>query len=294
LPFLLYRKFLIAGLDKKIKSGHLLDGESQKAKDSWMKRSRIINESSDIKYIKGVEDAGKFKNGWIIMHNGLKVNPFCFYGLGGIYMIMENKGMHEPQEERVFEAVIKSMREGAVMLELGSYWAFYSMWFSKIVKNAKTYLIEPDGLNLKYGSINMKANGLKATAVCQAFVGASSSIDHKKQRTVCIDDFVKEYNIPFIDILHSDIQGYELDMLKGAINTIEAKKIGYVFISTHSNDLHAQCLDFLNKYGFISIASANRTQSYSYDGVLVMRAPYYDGIGQIEISLRGVEKTVPA
>ena len=285
--FLLYRKlYATSMLIRKIEDGSYIKFLTSKEKETLKNRIDIVLQSDDNKLINRVADSGKFVNGWLILHNGIRVNPYSYYGEKYFPLIVENRGVHEPQEERVFSEVLKGMPDGATMIELGSYWSFYSIWFSKMVKNAVNYMVEPDFLNLKYGKINFKANGLKPTSFYQAFVGASSSVDAQGQKTMCIDDFVQEHNIPFIDILHSDIQGFELDMLKGAVKTIEARKIGYMFISTHSNPLHYQCIDFLKNYGYELIASADKQQTYSFDGVLVMRAPYYKGIGPVEISLR--------
>src|SRR5690606_28520719 len=110
----------------------------------------------------------------------------------------------------------------------------------------------------------------------------------RNKKIINIDSFCKLKNIDFIDILHSDIQGYEYDMLLGATEMLSSKKIGCVFISTHSNELHEKCLNFLtDNFGFKLISSANLDQSYSYDGVIVMKSPQYmplDGVNNIKIT----------
>jgi hypothetical protein len=75
-------------------------------------------------------------------------------------------------------------------------------------------------------------------------------------------------------------------MLKGAIKSFQERKIGYVFISTHSNELHDACLDFLVQRNFIIIATANLDESFSEDGLIAARAPHFDGIGPVLISKR--------
>jgi hypothetical protein len=89
-------------------------------------------------------------------------------------------------------------------------------------------------------------------------------------------------------MLHSDIQGYEFEMLLGAEKTFREKKIGYVFISTHSNEVHYQCLDFLKRYDFVVLASADLDQTYSEDGLIAARASYFPGIDPIAISKRKI------
>lgn len=239
----------------------------------------------DNSLIPRVADAGKIKGGYMIMHNGLKVDPLSYYGYKGKKILRKNKGLHEPQEERVFAEVLKKLPDNAVMLELGSYWAFYSMWFNSVVKNATCYMIEPHELLIQTGMKNFEINQMKGNFY-NAYIGEKSTSNEKGEKIISVDDFIGEKNIDFVHVLHSDIQGFEMDMLRGAKKLIENKKVGYFFISTHSNELHEQCIAYLKQYGFILIAAANMDESYSYDGLIVMRAPYFEGIGPLEISLR--------
>lgn len=145
-------------------------------------------------------------------------------------------------------------------------------------------MIEPDAFNMGHGKRNFKLNHLKGEFV-QAFVGRKNE-NNLPVKTICIDDFIKEKKIPFVDMLHSDIQGYEYEMLLGSEKSFAEKKVGYVFISTHSNEIHYQCMDFLKARGFLIIASADLDQTYSEDGLIAARAPYYSGIGVVDIALR--------
>ena len=97
--------------------------------------------------------------------------------------------------------------------------------------------------------------------------------------------------IEFIDILHSDIQGFEYDMLLGSAQTIKENKIGYVFISTHGNDVHYKCLHFLVQHKFKILCDADEYETYSLDGLIVARAEHYKGLDKIEISLKRKERT---
>ena len=57
-------------------------------------------------------------------------------------VLHRNRGVHEPGEERMFAEVIRRMPPGALMIELGSYWAFYSTWFGKAVPSARIFCVE--------------------------------------------------------------------------------------------------------------------------------------------------------
>jgi methyltransferase FkbM-like protein len=279
---LLLRKFI----GYYLASSGLFDSFFRKYKVSpeWEKRISYVLSSADNDFIPRFTDAGKIENGKQLMHNGLRIYLGSYYGPEYSRMLLLSRGVHEPQEERVFMEVLKDIGENGVMIEMGAFWSFYSMWFKKEVRGAVNYMIEPDAFNLGQGKRNFRLNNMDGKFI-QAFVGKTSS-RNKNGSTICVDDLVKAEQISFIDILHSDIQGFEYEMLLGAEKTFENKMIGYIFISTHSNVLHYKCLDFLIHKGFFIIASADIDESFSEDGLIVARAPYFHGIGQIAISKR--------
>ena len=53
----------------------------------------------DNQFIPRVPDAGKLEGGQVVMHNGIKVGGMGYYGAGILNMLIENRGVHEPQEE---------------------------------------------------------------------------------------------------------------------------------------------------------------------------------------------------
>ncbi len=252
--------------------------------DGWNERIQDVVNCPDNLYIERHPDAGKVYKGKQVMHNGILSTLGGYYGEGIVQMLVKNKGVHEPQEEYAFEKVLSTMPAGASMLELGAYWSFYSIWFNKKVTGAKNFLVEPNLFNMLYGINNFKLNDVKGKFT-QAYIGKAASV-FEGIPVICIDDYVAENNISFINILHSDIQGYEYDMLQGAAKTITDRKIGYAFISTHGNKAHYQCLDFLLANDFVILCSADEQDTYSLDGLIVARANHYAGIEKIEISLK--------
>ncbi len=219
-----------------------------------------------------VPGAGRFKNGRVIMHNGISVDPRSFYGIYGLLLLHCNRGVHEPQEELVFGRVLPEQREGALMLELGSYWSFYSLWFHRCVKGARCIMVEPVAENLHAGQKNFQLNGAKGQFV-HAYVGGRNGRHQDGTSIIGVDDFLKEQAIDWVDILHADIQGFELDMLTGAAQSLRERRVRCAFVSTHTNELHSECEELLAKAGYRIITSINRDASYSEDGILVAKAP---------------------
>ena len=256
--------------------------EGQKAE--WRERIDLAVGCPDTNKINCLSGTAKLEGDYFLMHNGIKILPLSYYGYPMLQLLHENKGIHEPQEEYVFQEVLKSMRPGATMIELGAYWSFYSMWFHKEVEGAKNYMIEP--WEIEHGIKNFEINDLKGEFF-QFYISKEPGVHHDGSNIISVDSFVADQKIEFVDILHSDIQGNELLMLEGAKELLSSRKVGYVFVSTHSNDLHKDCAAVLDGHGFVQLCSADLDETYSYDGLLVYRNPDYPGLDKVEISHRG-------
>lgn len=163
-------------------------------------------------------------------------------------MLIENTGVHEPQEERAFEEIIRLVPEDCVMLELGAYWGFYSLSLLLQCPQAKCYLVEPDTQNLLSGKINFGLNGREGHFT-QAYVDENPK---EKPQTISVDTFCQKHQIQHLNILHSDIQGFELAMLRGAASFLKEGRVDYLFISTHSAELHRDCMLKLRELGYVS------------------------------------------
>ncbi|MEO1448474.1 MAG: FkbM family methyltransferase [Bacteroidota bacterium] len=267
----------------KIKAGNVLEDLPAVEREDWKARIKMVQEAPDNALIPRHPDAGKLIGGDFVMHNGIRINPMSYYSSGNLVLLEANKGVHEPQEEYVFQEVLKSLEPGSVMIELGAFWAFYSLWFQEVVPEAKSYMVEP--VNVWQGQENFRLNRKKGVFK-KAMVGAKPAKLDNGEEVVSVDSFVKAQNISRIDILHSDIQGYELDMLKGCEEVLRQGLVRYFFISTHSNELHDACVDFLKEAGFEILNSVNKDQSYAFDGLLVAHNPKFGEPVRVETSIR--------
>lgn len=251
-------------------------------KAMWIERIRKVKISEDNDKIQKVDNAGKLIANKLVMHNGLVIDPLSYYGAPVMRMLMENKAVHEPQEEYVFQEILKTLPENAVMLELGCYWGFYSMWFNSKIKGAKNVLVDNhDGIQRAKGNFAMnKLNG----EFMEAYIGKENP--HSPVRISNVDEIADFFKLDFIHILHCDIQGFELEMLETMPHQLQKNGIGYVFISTHSNDLHYSCIEFLQNNGFSILCHADLDKSFSEDGLIVAKADSFKGIEEVQISMR--------
>jgi FkbM family methyltransferase len=250
-------------------------------------RIKMTVSCGDCDQIPKVQHAGEVfdspQGHYQLMHNGVKVVEDGYCGHWMTELIRQLKGHHEPQEEKVFHEIVARLRPGATMIELGSWWSYYSLWLKKAVPDAKNYLIEPDPYNLEVGRKNFELNDADGHFF-QAVVGRASlpsvpfrcESDNRERmlEMVCLDDFVEREGIDTVDLLLCDIQGFELQMLLGAKRCIEQGRLRFLVLSTHHHSIsrdplmHEKCLQFLKDNGAYIIAAHTIDESYSGDGLI--------------------------
>lgn len=230
----------------------------------------IISDPNNVR-IPRVDSAGlvgtdtRFKDPFILMHNGIHI----LIGENGYYeefsnILGINRGVHEPQEEYAFSQILKHVNPKLPMLELGAYWGFYSLWYKKHCPESKVYLMEPEKHNLQVGKNNFLLNRQEGTFI-NNLIGEGG---------MDVEEFLVENRIQKLSILHVDIQGAEMYLLNSISTALDDKKIEYIFLSTHSQELHIDCVKKLEKHGYKILCSADFAyETFSYDGIIVACDP---------------------
>lgn len=226
--------------------------------------------------------AGIVDEGYVTLHNGHRV-PLS--GEGAYYgdfsrILVFNRGVHEPLEEFAFQSLIPYLPERPVMLELGAYWAHYSMWMAQARPRAQLHLVEPDPEKLKSGQANLARNGYEGRFF-REFVGRGG---------FSVDAHMAAQGLEWITLLHSDIQGFELEMLEGAKHALSGHRISHLFVSTHSQVLHRDVVQVLKEFGYrIEVSSDFERHSTSFDGFAMATAPGRPAVFQDEPPFMGRE-----
>lgn len=232
--------------------------------------------ADDADYIPKIVGAGQFfeENGikYQLMHNGIKVIKHGYYGAWMSDIIYTLRGHHEPQEEKVFYEILQHIPPNATMVELGSYWGYYSLWFSKTIPQANNWLIEPDPSCMALGLTNFALNKKKGH-FSLGYIQMRDADPHTfiRAKRIYIDTFLREKGIEHVNILHSDIQGAEYEMLLTCEESLKNRKIDYLFISTHSPEIHQACKNLLITSDYFIVSEHDMAESCSYDGLLVAR-----------------------
>lgn len=211
-------------------------------------------------------EAGVVTDGLVTLHNGHRVplrGPHAYYE-GFSDILIYNRGVHEPLEEFAFQEMLAALPPAPAMLELGAYWGHYSMWLKQARPAARVHLVEPEAANLAAGRENFARHGY-AGSFEQAFVGTGQFE---------VDRWMGTSGLDRLTILHSDIQGFEGEMLDGAQATLGAQRADYVFISTHDQSLHEQIRERMAGFGYrVELSSDFDAQTTSYDGFLLAVHP---------------------
>jgi len=261
-----------------------------------LRRIEITSNCHDSDYIPKCENAGNviaLSNGIMVqlMFNGLKVVAGGYYGDWMQQIIQNLYGHHEPQEEKVFFEIVKAIKQikgseaPLAIMELGSFWSYYSLWFSVEFPKSKALLIEPDVNYLNVGVKNFELNGLKGFFVNEVVskedkneIDFVQESDGKKIKVKVFDfdNTLKLNNLNSVDILMCDIQGHESYFFHQINRALKGGKVQIAIISTHHKSIsgswttHENLLKYLTEIGGHIIAEHSVSESFSGDGLIAV------------------------
>ena len=226
-----------------------------------------------------------------IMHNGLVVEAGCYYGPMMTAIIADLHGHHEPQEEVVFDTMIRRLADSSdaepVIVEFGSFWAYYTMWFCRALPHARGVCLEPDPVYLSVGRRNAELNGLSerisflAGAVGEfpgtelefrtESTGASVTVGQFDLESLCTETGVTGVSLAMVDI-----QGFESVLLPRAADLLRSGFVRFLLVSTHHQLIsgnfltHQETRDLLVGLGAHIIAEHAIGESCSGDGLIAV------------------------
>lgn len=173
-------------------------------------------------------------------------------------------GSYESEKASLFE---KTLKKGNIVFDIGAHVGFYTLLSAELAgKEGKVFSFEPLMANYEYLKKHIEINNYKNITPFNVAVsdkdgfaffakGENTSTGHLtsngeiKIKTIALDDWINEKRLPVPDILKIDVEGAELAVLKGAEDLLR-KNHPIIFLSTHSNDIHKKCCDFLLSLGY--------------------------------------------
>lgn len=194
-----------------------------------------------------------------------------------------------------FQAIKELIKKNEpVVFDLGANCGFFTLRTLDFFPKAKIYAFEPQlKVNNKFKQ-NIKANNLQDRISLHKFAVAESNSsstfyenrspisasllkEKVSRRTIrkkypveiiSLNWFIEEFSVPCPDILKIDVEGSELDVLKGS--TVLFNQISILFIEVHPPICTAdQVGDFLHSFGFERSKRLERLQNKDQDLVFV-------------------------
>ncbi|MGF1924652.1 MAG: FkbM family methyltransferase [Bacteroidia bacterium] len=173
-----------------------------------------------------------------------------------------------------FNLIKDSVKEDQICFDVGANMGFYSIWLSKFTNN-KIYSFEPNKKNydrlIENISINKGANiianncGLSDQSGSAKFTKSRDGENHivlektdlstETIQLQTIDEVIETNNIERIGYLKIDVEGFELNVLKGAKLCLKKKQVDIIQLeinnSIHNSHHSIQDLvTFLESYGY--------------------------------------------
>lgn len=158
-------------------------------------------------------------------------------------------------ELEVFGRLSEILKPGLVFVDVGAHIGRFSFPIARLLsENGLVIAIEPDPISFKALMMGIRLNGFNnviglnialsegggSVLLCRKFVTATSSIVERENCSDLVevpmkslDSLVKELNIPRVDIVKIDVEGAELQVLRGAILTFKKFK-PHVFVEVRS------------------------------------------------------------
>jgi len=213
-----------------------------------------------------------------IMHEGTRVIADGYCGAWMTDIIGGLSGHHEPQEELLFHHLLAHVATESLIVELGSYWAYYANWYLGAVPGSTAICVEPDPAHLEVGRQNLAINNRTARCL-RAWVGAvpaaapgdvSAGID-----CLDMDAVLALADGRRIEILHMDVQGAELPFIHSMRSAVAAGRVRFLVASTHHESIsgsprtHEDCLEALRGLGATVFTEHDVFESFSGDGLIV-------------------------
>ncbi|MCR6488788.1 FkbM family methyltransferase [Amycolatopsis sp. OK19-0408] len=258
------------------------------------RRMRATAGCPDADGIPKVEHAGESRDhegGRVqVMHNGLLVEEGGYYGAWMTEIIRVLRGHHEPQEELVFHRIVERLAADGgdpVMLEFGSFWTYYGLWFCHAFPTGRAVALEPDPAYLEVGRRNAALNGYgDRVRFVQAAIGdrpgeplAFAAESDGRTYTVAQHDLASllaAMDLPRADLVLADVQGAETLLLDRARGDLEAGRVRFLVVSTHHHTIsgdpltHQNALRTLLDAGAHVIAEHSVGESFSGDGLIAV------------------------
>ena len=169
-------------------------------------------------------------------------------------------------ERDKMECFREYLRPGSVVYDVGANVGIYTVLACRMVGvEGRVFSFEPSPDNVQRLAENIRVNKFNnveivpsAVSVTDGFATFDSEADPCVRKisesgalrveTVSLDSFVASGK-PFPNLMKIDVEGAELDVLRGAQKLL-VEHGPTIFLATHGEQVHAECVSFLKELGY--------------------------------------------
>ena len=173
-------------------------------------------------------------------------------------------GSYESNKQRELPARIKP---GHVVYDLGANAGYFTLMGSVLTgPHGRVISFEPLPANLVFLQRHLELNRIQNCTVVDAAVAAHEGTAHFTStgdrsmthladggditvRVVTLDGMLERGEIPPADVIKCDVEGAELDVLRGA-DAVLRKHHPLIFLDTHSAEAQSECRKLLGDLGY--------------------------------------------
>jgi len=192
-----------------------------------------------------------------------------------MYIYLDDDGiskdlyLYKEREKFATECLKSFIKEDDIIIEIGANIGYYVLVESKIAKKGKIFALEPMSFSRKLLTMNVKLNNVENVEIYPFAIGDQNKeqdfytytkinvsgfnlkphenlVSTKKVKIMTLDNFIEKYlGDARPDVLRMDVEGFEYNVIKGAMNTIKNCNKLRIFMEIHPHILSQEQLNEL-------------------------------------------------
>jgi FkbM family methyltransferase len=174
-------------------------------------------------------------------------------------------GLYEFRKQQTF---VRSVKRRSVVFDIGAHAGFYSLLASRLVgPHGVVFALEPLPANVSALREHLRINQIGNVRVLElaawdrtgrvsfddmagsTYTGRIATTGRRRVQAIRLDELVDSGTLPPPDVIKMDIEGAELEALRGAHAVLSRYK-PEILLATHGSVIHRECLTLLSSLGY--------------------------------------------
>jgi FkbM family methyltransferase len=195
-----------------------------------------------------------------------KLRIASYAGLKIVFPIIEDPAFDDVWVRDVYQ--VYSPRDDHVIIDVGAHMGFFTLKF--VTRARQVIAVEPDPLNFDFLKYNVIMNGVEDKVILcnlalgkengkifldRSFYGFGRTKSTSKEtkyssQMKTLDTLVRERLLDSVGLVKIDTEGFELDVLQGAVETLKRHKPDLIIAAYHFPEEYVVLSYFLRKQDY--------------------------------------------